>query len=662
MDQGEKRPRDEAPASSEDSCVKPNEVNHEEPSAWFEPNEPEGLRDAFAVDGTAPQLEEAPLDESVLEPTFNINRVGQDPPPVFATESDEEERGDLPPDVARVEALVGALAKAVKATQLYPPENPMCLRFTQVLAKEFDATFDELSEVRLTVGKTKFFYKGETVLEQLDREDSIPGRFFWDGIREITFREGLEEDEVAGFLEVCHRSNKNAETGEEDLVTLMWDREFEHIACIAVDDILDLENPDDPVPEEFGTEYMNFIDLEMHDLEAEENEVMANEFAEEIRSRLADNETNLFGVPTEDRDRVMEEANREEHASYMLDEILVIILETLYLDDQTASFLETVNVLGQAMESLIGDGRIYVAAGLMRMLREMRSERDDLNEKMKQGLDEALTQGWSQENCAAIVRHLNASLIDVRDAIEDYVEALPPEALTAVCDMLIEVESKTSREKMLRAISKAASNRIDLLIPYLENPDPRMVKDIVQVLGATQNDEALVPLRNMMRHPNVDVRGATLGALVQIGFAKSGDIILAALEDSDPKIRIAAVNSLGQAGRMGIGVLLQTVEDRKFRDRSLNEKKAFLRALAVAGGDEFVPYFTDMINKKSLFKRAQLEELRACATEALGWTGNPHIHTILEGYSKDKSKLVRGAAQAALRRLEGRESSEKEAA
>ena len=57
---------------------------------------------------------------------------------------------------------------------------------------------------------------------------------------------------------------------------------------------------------------------------------------------------------------------------HQLEDIFVIIQETLFLDTNEASFLETVGVMSAALGTLIQDGRVLVAGGLVRLMNEIR--------------------------------------------------------------------------------------------------------------------------------------------------------------------------------------------------------------------------------------------------------------------------------------------------
>ena len=576
-----------------------------------------------------------------------------------SAEADELEEAPLDenpndsPEIRQVRKLASSLAKAVKATRLYPMDNPINRKFARELVTQFDETFSMLSEIRLTIGKTKFFFRGQEVLDQPGREDSVPGRFFWDGIREITFRDGLRPQEIIDFLGLCRRNHETADDGEDDLVTLFWEQQFEHITYINVDDILDLDNPDDPVPEEFGTAYMNFVDMEMHNLEDDDENPLglASELAREIQKKMMEEETDLFSVAGGERDKLLAEFALED-SNKILEDILYILQETMFLDTNEVSFRETVAVITGAMSGLLTDGRLVVAGGLLRILNDMMEQKPDMTPAMHQSLEEALAIGFEEKSCAALVEHLNTNLPDVVAALDDFLGLLPESATGALCQVLSEVTHPAARKRMVEALSRRARAGVDYFIPYLKDPRPEMVRDVALILGETKSDKAIRPLRELMRHPDVNVRCVALEGLCRLGPAKAGDVLMNALQDRNQNVRLTAVKSLGEAGRVAVPALMQIIADRDFKERDLAEKKAFFRALATAGGEQALPVFKEFISQKSLFKRQQVEELRACACEALGWVGGRHAHELLEELAMDKSKMVRLAANAAIHRLE----------
>ncbi len=572
---------------------------------------------------------------------------------------DEEEPEDAgspadTPEAAQVRRLCRTLAKAVKAVRLYPVENPMCRRFAEDVVARFIETFQLIDVIRLAVGKTKFFYAGEAVLDQAGRDDSVPGRLFWDGIREVTFHMGLTGQEVLDFLTLFRRSAHRQVEGEDDFVTLLWESCFEHITYIAIDDILDLDNVEDPIPEEFGKEFMNYVDLEMHNLEdEEETERVASELAEQIRAKiLAEDDPELFGVSRDERDALRREI-AEEESPKMLGDIVHIICETLFLERDESSFISLVQVLSGALLGLIGEGRLREAAEVIGMLRQLRTEREDLTPGMRTVVEAGLRASWDDTRCEAVVRHLDAGRASAFAPLDQFVRVLPDEAIGALCEILGRLESPRSRRRLIEVLIEKAGGNVLPFLPFLRDPRWYLVRNVALILGEMKSDSAVGPLKELLRHGDYRVRREALNALSRVGRGRAFEILVDCVHDADQRIRVGAARNLALAGRRAVAPLLLIIEEKDFEKRDLSEKRAFYEALGYAGGKDVLPLMEDALTRKSLFRRAQNDELKACACEALGWIGGREARELLGRYLEDRSIIVRTAAQSGLRRIAG---------
>ena len=69
-------------------------------------------------------------------------------------------------------------------------------------------------------------------------KESLAFLFYRDGIREIRFHKGLEAREVYDFLSIVRKSDL-VNRMEDDLVTLLWEKDFSHISFTSLDDFLE---------------------------------------------------------------------------------------------------------------------------------------------------------------------------------------------------------------------------------------------------------------------------------------------------------------------------------------------------------------------------------------------------------------------------------------
>jgi hypothetical protein len=554
------------------------------------------------------------------------------------------------PELVLVHKLCTALAKAVKAVQLYPADNPVCAKFAQELMSRIQDTFQALDLIRLSVGKTKLFFAGEAVLQQEGREESVPGRLFWAGVREISFHVGLTGQEALAFLDSFRM--RAGEDEETDIVSRLWEARFEHITYIAIDDILDLENESDPVPEEVGREFMNYVDLDMHDLEDGEGaDRVATEMAERIRAKFNAEDVSLFGVTEAERSALAAEIEEEESATRMLRDVLHIISEVLYLDTNEGSFVDLVHVLSGALVALIGEGRLAEAAEVVLILGEMRDEGGDLSPAKRSAIDSGLASAYDAPRRASLTQHLDTSRRDALETLDLFVGVLPDEAIGPLCDVLGNLHTLAARRRLVQALAVKAHGDVRPFLPFLRDPRTELVRHVAGILGQSRNEAALEPLRKLFRHPDFHVRREGLAALSKLGTGRALGVLADALLDVDPRIRMTAARSLGMAGRTSIPALLTSIEDPEFDDRPLTEKRAFYEALGFAGGESVLPVLKRALKRKRWFRRTQADEIRACACEALGWVGGAEARALLSTFLEDRSILVRTAAQSGLRRI-----------
>ena len=135
-------------------------------------------------------------------------------------------------------ALVQTFLQAVKGYRLYDTGHPTLLKFMEHLKKNFARYFEEFPSFSLQIGEHQLFYHGNVVYESDDVKESLAFVFFRDGIRELRFHRGLEVEELLDFLNAVRRSDA-VNRMEDDLVTLLWEKDFSHIGYLATDEFLD---------------------------------------------------------------------------------------------------------------------------------------------------------------------------------------------------------------------------------------------------------------------------------------------------------------------------------------------------------------------------------------------------------------------------------------
>lgn len=134
-----------------------------------------------------------------------------------------------------VRLLLKDLLKVVKVVAMYPEGNPLPESLKRSFAERLTGLVESYGDIKISVGRDTISLGDETVYSDTSKEDSLAGLFFDPGITSITFKEGLDIEEVYRLLEVLKNySNSNRRS---DLVAQIWEANLSGIGLTTVEDI-----------------------------------------------------------------------------------------------------------------------------------------------------------------------------------------------------------------------------------------------------------------------------------------------------------------------------------------------------------------------------------------------------------------------------------------
>jgi len=536
----------------------------------------------------------------------------------------DEQTGEASEEgVKSARALVQTFLQTVKGYRLYESNHPILLKFLERLKKDFDKYFEEFPSFSLQVGEHRLFYHGNVVYESQDVKESLAFVFFKDGVREIRFHKGLDLKEILDFLNVVRKSDL-VNRMEDDLVTLLWEKDFSHISFTTMDEFLEKSGTFVPATEE---DLMNGMELKGTEgdgyqestdpTQAEGFNILTDEnLKKAINPSPGQSVVDACQLAADEVEKINREVSQEhqpEHLYVLIESLMEILLhlgEDMDAYENMISFFERINL------NLLDQGEVGKA---VEILKKFKGTMEDMVMKDKQifAIRRILESATGPPSVKLLGKAMLGNGETNSESILQYLPFLTDKAILPLCLLLGELESPKWKKVVSDLLVNLARNDITPLLKFLADRNPVLVSHILYILGKIGNPSTLKYLGNLVGHSDLKVREETLQVLVKFG-EKGKDLIQRFLKDSTPEVRGKASIALARAVKVqAVKPLTEIILSEDFYKRDYEEKVYFFKALGETGSKEAIPVLEQIAKKKNWFKKAKWEEMRICATNTL---------------------------------------------
>ncbi|HEY6573158.1 MAG TPA: HEAT repeat domain-containing protein, partial [Candidatus Eisenbacteria bacterium] len=571
-------------------------------------------------------------------------------------------------DVKRVADWLSTLVKTVKATRLYLPNNPQLVKFQADLESRTWSCLKEIGDIPLTVQQFDFLFEGYSVYHNADRNDSLAFRFFADGVRGITIREGLEAGELRSFLEVVRKAI-DGPNGQDDVVTLLWERDFRHIvySYLSLDELSDTDTSasagradedeqaaaGEAIPWPVGAADEEMVEEMETAPEGEADPSIAAERSDDWsahiqRSRTWERPEGIqFQLSEKERDE-LEHMIRIEEVRPLRQEVLDIVAAILRYEQDGAGFMDSAIAFQRFIEFAIEEGDIRRARELLGLLKEIAAEKTAKGPEFKGIAEQVIREIGRPSFLGQLAPTLNAHPHLDPEALTDFLVQLGSGATPAICDLLGQVNHVRHRRALCEGLIASCRNDVEPLLQRLGDPRWYVIRNVVYVLGRIAHHGVERALDRALHHEDVRVRKEAVRALGNIESPTARAYLVSAFKDSDSGVRIQAAMTLAEKREdRAAQSLLGAIQAPEFQRRDLRERQAFYEALGRAGSDALAPKREPLLTTGGMFGGGDDDE-RYHAALALAWLGTPKAIAVLERELKSKREPVRQAVEKAL--------------
>jgi hypothetical protein len=565
--------------------------------------------------------------------------------PTEATGVEWEQEG-LP--VQQVRALFVTLGKAFRAYQLYDENNPVRQRFVETLRGEFQRLWEEVDRLVVTMDEDHLYLGESEVYKSESRNDSLAFLFFKDGVREITFLPGIENEELERFLGVLQKARKLVPEGD-DLLTVLWEEQlvsFQH-------QYVDLLADGVAVPESGGGNSPGELQAA---LAAEDEEIAAEESGEAGAAdtpqtvKQDDFNPTLYTLDPREMETLRSELQREVQRDIRSD-VLMALFDRLEESDNRARQLEILAILESLLPNFLSRGGLVAATNVLKELRRLEGVQGAFDEerlaKSRKILDEISTAAAVEELIRALFEGtIRASSVQ----LAGFLQFLRPNALAPLIRESEIVEHKELQAVLRKAVEGIAQRNRSAVVQLLGEDDPIIASGAARLAGQMQISEAGPALAQLFAHADPPVRLAAIEAAVTLKASTAAGSLEIALQDPERDVRIAAARALGELQYSPAARTLSTiVKSKHIRMADITEKVAIFEAYGLTAQGDGIPLLDELLNRKGLLGKKEAPEIRAAAALGLGRISSPDAKAALERAAHDEDPVVRANVNRALR-------------
>jgi HEAT repeat protein len=540
-------------------------------------------------------------------------------------------------EIGKVKDLIQSLWKTKKIFRMYPENNPMYVKALDDSFSKFREYFLTGKELTLAIGHNEICCNSEQVYFSNEKDDNLAFLFYKDGLREITFTEGLTYEEMVSFLKIICLDFRS-EALDDDIVTLFWENDFQSIRYVVDELVLDEDE------EDFEAKAL----MKLQEKEDDDHllKVYQDAFSEEDVRDLAI-------VPLSDMDLQQILSELEKESLDKIYKLWDILSEMLYLAEGKEEYNAIGDYFCSCIQYLVGCGKFTAAIGILSQLKQL--EEGAAGEEAKEQARRAVSFTSSEHVIGLLGEVLDANADFDGKILHDFVHCLDRNAIPPLMKILGDLQNRKGRELVIDTLVHLGRQDITTLVQGLNDTRRYVVRNVVCILRRIGDKKALEDLLKIVKHGDFKVK---LEIIMTFGeFGGGGGVLLALrnyLDDPESQVRSESLKALGAIGTEGAKrIVMSKIRDEEFGNRPFEEKKLFFKTLCRWNDLEVYKYLVATLKKKkTLFGRSKNYESRACAAYGLGLMGKRDALTILRSYKNDGNALLRDFVHTAVIRLE----------
>lgn len=583
-----------------------------------------------------------------------------------ASETEAVEAPPCPPAV--VEDMLKVFDKAIKAHQLYLPNNAQHQKAMAAAKAAIAPLWDHMGSLVLQVTDVDLKWYGTTVNSHPEKGgDSLPWLLFKDGLRELVWFAGFEDEEMEKFLAIIPRV-RHAQPHEDDLLTILWEQDFQCLKYryVEINDPAAPLNPDAspgrwPAPAggafEPPTQAINDAKSEQAEETEEDGEQgKAGDGAKPPRPpgivSMDDFDSTLYFLDPNEIEYLRQETERE-YALDLRKLVLQALLDIFELQVDPLVREEVAGDLEALVIHMLAAGQFSSVAYLLKEIVGTMQRAREVRPQEKERLGRLADRLSHPDALGQMLQALEESTkLPSREDLSQLFAELKPTALGTLLEYIDRSQNTQLRPLLEVSAERLAQSNTGELVRLVKDAKTSVAREAIRRAGAMRTASAVPSLGEVLAS-GIDrpIRAACVTALMDIGTPGALSALEAALNDPEREIRLTVLRALtARNHRPALQKVLAILTGGSTKDMDRTERIALFEYYGSISGDAGVAVLDPILTAKSgIFSKKEDPELRACAAVALGRINSDAARACLQKSASDKDVVVRNAVSRALK-------------
>ncbi|MCP4873118.1 MAG: HEAT repeat domain-containing protein [Proteobacteria bacterium] len=549
----------------------------------------------------------------------------------------QEDRGAQRRRVRDLQRLMAVFLKAGKTLRLYSESHRYFAGFTDEFMTRLQEQHEITESLTFEITPHAINWDGHVVFENPEQRENLAFKLYRDGVRLLQFRKGLTPEEVREFVTLVARETDAAKSGSKDLSVLFWEADFKFIHIAVAETFIEFTEEAQRVLED--------LEDDLQDLQSKfafgesESELTAQMFASDeamftagkdgtfstgldedyepaaytdfddpwsedlghmvgLDEDAEEEETALPELPPDVSDENRMQAILEDllgleapYASF--EEVGVVLAEVVLRERDPDDFATLLRHLDEALSPLLATASIGPLNAILRrlsLLARSAVEQEDFSGE--------LLEQFFVKLCSADRLDLLARAIDLdwnpqwAGEVFTFVSLQSPSSIDELLLFLGKLRSLEARRVVTDSLILLADKRAGPFLPGLSNPNWRLAADAVHALARIGDPTAIDQMLGLFARDEHSLRVEILQAVRPFQSPRIQDLMVAALRDDHPEVRLAALRYLAVYKiRDAVQPISAVMATREFAQRSFDERRGWFITLgSIAGGSAMTAF------------------------------------------------------------------------